>query len=347
MHRNGVCATGSNCFGLPPLSLNTASTKDISMLTPLSLLQVIRDIVLPVSPTDISTRIDASVGERYHLTMLQRSPESNLRSPQQTVGQYFDELDYTDRSLIVVPGTSDADGATLMQWMRFLVDKFPEDRRSVVDYPASVAPLIGGWHGYRYDESKAIARERTKYALETTEGPVDVLAYSQGSDGAWEGVVEAVEEGLKDPGEIRAILGSHPGYPGGLKDVMRRKHRITSKLFKYAFHAEMNGVWTPHPDIDTTLLAVRGDPVTHMDETTWPNLYRFASRFHAGFYQIHSGLGYESMAQLEQLSIASRATDPYYPATKYLEMEVTSPVEQRRYQKKLGKVASIQMYESM
>lgn len=249
-----------------------------------------------------------------------------------TASDYFAARDYSSSSLIVVPGTSDADGATLSSWANFIVDRFPAERTQLVDYPATVGPLIGGWNAHRYDESKAIARWRTRHMLGATTGRVVLLGYSQGADALWQGVTDAVEAGEKDPADIEAILWAHPQHPEGLKDVMQRKHKVTSAIFKHAFHATMDGAWIPHSDIETTSIAIEGDPITRFPRTRNP--VRLASRFHAGFYMIHSGLGDEGAAQLKDLQVAS-VSPVAGTKTTYLELAANDPVEQRARRKQM------------
>ena len=299
---------------------------------------MIRDILLPVSPTDVSTRIDASVGEKYRIVMLYRPPESRLAATQKTARDYFDARDFSDSDLLIVPGTSDRNAATLTKWADFIVERFPEERRKVVDYPATVGPIVGGRHAPRYNESLEIARAQTYEKVANSIGRLVVLGYSQGSDAAWEGVSDAVYDGEKDPADLEVILWAHPRHPEGLKDTVNRNHKIAASLLRRAFNADMNGAWEPHPDITTTSVSMRGDPVTHFPRV-WPNPLRSASRFHAGFFMIHSGLGEQSAAQFEDLPIASQKTDVRADSTTYLELQTIDPRLQRKQYRKQRKAA--------
>lgn len=260
--------------------------------------------------------------------MLHRHSDKYELALPATASDYFASRDYSDSSLLIVPGTSDRNGGTLSSWTDFIIERFPEERQTIVDYPATVGPLVGGLHAPRYDESKQIAQEQTKLALEQSLGRVVLLGYSQGADALWRGVEDAVGQGVKDPDELEVILWAHPQYPDGLKDTLQRKHKLTSALFRYAFHATMDGAWTPHPEVATTLIAIEGDPITHFP-SVWPNPFRFASKFHAGFFMIHSGLGDESAAQLADRPVASYTTDSNMPKTSYLTLAADDPVAQR------------------
>lgn len=261
--------------------------------------------------------------------MLRQNPWQNHNTTRHaTAGEYFAARDFGDAKLLVVPGTSDASGETIMEWGKCIVDKFPEEDRIVAPYDATIAPLIGGKGARSYDASHEMARARTTEEIVRAQGRVALFAYSQGADGAWKGAVDAVEQGLVDPADLEVILWAHPQYPGGLKDTMQRKHKVTSALFRHAFEATMDGVWVPHPDICTTTIAMQGDPITDFP-SVWPNPIRFASRFHAGFYMIHSGLGSESAAQFESLEIADCRPDPEARKTTHLTLVTRNPEVQR------------------
>lgn len=250
----------------------------------------------------------------------------------ETAGQYFSGFDFSDSSLIVVPGTSDRDGATLTKWSDFIVNRFTPEQTHIIDYPATVGPLVGGRQAHRYDESLKIAHYRTRAALARTAGRVVLLGYSQGADAMWRGVVDAVEAGDKDASDLEVILWAHPQYPGGLKDSVRRHHKVTSALFKYAFQAEMDGVWRPHQDIATTSVAMERDPVTHFPRM-YPNPIRGAREFRDGFFMIHSGLGDEGAAQFENLPIANKTNIPG-TRTTYLELATRDPrVQQAEFRR--------------
>ena len=249
-----------------------------------------------------------------------------------TIGDYFDTYDFTDSDLIVVPGTNDRSGETLMDWTDFIVRRFPTDRQTVVDYPATVWPLVGGMRALRYDESKEIATMRTRESLARAAGRAVLLGYSQGADAAWEGAVQAVDAGEINPEDLQVILWGHPQRPDGFKDVMNRQHRLASHLFKTAFRAEMNGAWQIDPRIAVTSVAIEGDPITSFPQ---PGLHpvRFASAFAAGYFMVHGGMGYEGAAQLEKLPVIRTETVPGTETT-YLDAGVADPkVQARTYMK--------------
>lgn len=259
-------------------------------------------------------------------------------SPQKTAGDYFAARDFSDSDLLIVPGTSDRDGATITNWANFIVQRFPEERRTIVDYPATVGPLVGGWRAPKYDESLQVAHDQTYEKVANSIGRLVVFGYSQGSDAAWEGVNDAVRDGEKDPAELEVILWAHPRHPEGLKDSVARNHKVAAALLRRVFDADMNGMWRPHPDIPTTSVSLQGDPITHFPRV-WPNPLQSASRFQAGFFMIHSGLGEQSAAQFEDLPIASQKTDPNADNTTYLELQTLDPRLQRKHYRQQRKVA--------
>jgi|GEM_PF-5616073 len=247
----------------------------------------------------------------------------------QTVGDHFATYDFAESDLIIVPGTGDRDAATLKTWADFIVRRFPAERQTVVDYPATVWPLVGGWRGERYDKSKEKAAAGTREALRNT-GRAVLLAYSQGAEGGWEGAVEAITAGEIAPEDLQVILWGHPQRPGGLKDVLSRKHRMTSRLFGTALiGANMNGAWDiqAHPDIAVTSLAIDGDPITSFP-SVWPNPVRFARSFAAGYFEIHGGAGHESAKNVAERS--ARVTHVLGTRAVMLDAAAMDPIEQRR-----------------
>lgn len=247
---------------------------------------------------------------------------------EQTVGDYFDTCDFDDSDLLIVPGTNDRSADTLKSWADFIVRRFPDERQTVIEYPATVGPLVGGVRAHRYDESKEIATRRTRESLARAAGRIVLVGYSQGADAAWEGATQAVEAGEITPEDLQVILLGHPQRPGGIKDAMSRRHRITSRLFGTAFKAEMNGAWEIDPRITVTSVAVEGDPITSFPQPG-PHPLRFVSSFAAGYFMIHGGMGYESAAQLEKLSVAHVETIPG-TSTTYLDAAAADPKEQAR-----------------
>ena len=260
--------------------------------------------------------------------MTERLASAQYLQSEQTVSDHFDTYDFSHSDLIIVPGTNDRSGETLRTWADFIIRRFPDDRQTIVDYPATVWPLVGGRGALRYDESKEIAVNQTREALARAAGRAVLLGYSQGADAAWEGAVQAVDAGEINPEDLQVILWGHPQRPDGLKDVMSRRHRLTSRLFKTAFQAEMNGAWQIDPRITVTSIAVEDDPVTSFP-AVWPRPDRFATSFAAGYFMIHGGLGYESAAQLEKLPVARVETVPG-TSTTYLDAAAADAKQQAR-----------------
>lgn len=255
-----------------------------------------------------------------------------------TMEEYFNAQDYSGKSLIIVPGTSDPDGSTLCKWASVLVDRFAIEDRSIVDYPASVGPIVAGrgaeatvrerWHAHRYNESKIIAVMRALAKLEQTkEQPrqagsamkVVLFGYSQGADGVWEAARLGVEMGIVSPDEIEVILWAHPGMPGGIKDVVSSS-RIRNQLVARAFGADMSQLWVPHPDITTTSITMQGDAITSFP-AVWPNPMRFARQFNDGFFGIHSGLGARGADKLAELKVIDQA---YRDRTRHLVLDTAA-----------------------
>lgn len=236
----------------------------------------------------------------------------------QTVEELFAARDFGDAHLIVAPGTSDRDGTTLYKWAHVLIDRFPADATTWVDYPAAVGPLVDGygdasslkdrWHAHRYDESKLLAYANTMTALEHTDGPVVMFGYSQSSDAITEAAADAVDFGIKPADDIELIVWAHPGLPGGIKDVISREHKIAAKALKHVFKADMNRLWVPHPGIRTTSITMTGDAITSFPSVL-PNPVRFAREFREGFFGVHSGVGERCADKFPELRICGASRE--------------------------------------
>lgn len=251
-----------------------------------------------------------------------------VRRPEQTVGDYFDSFDFDDSDLLVVPGTADRGAATLLSWMDFIVERFPDDRRHIIDYPTTIGPAVGGIRAPGYDESKGIGAKEVRESLARTTGRAVVIGYSQGADAVWDGVRQAIDGNAIAPEDLQVILWGHPRRPGGLKDVLSRKHRVVSKLCKVALGAEMDGAWEIDSRINVTSLAIEGDPITTFPPV-WSNPLRYGASAAAGYFMLHSGMGYEGAAQLAKLPVARIEKVPG-STTTYIDASTADPMEQLR-----------------
>lgn len=246
----------------------------------------------------------------------------------QTVGDYFLERDIGEGDLMIVPGTNDRSASSLLAWTDFIVRRFPEHSRHIVDYPATIGPIIGGLRAPKYDQSKNIAVERGRELITRAKGRVTLLGYSQGADAVWETAVQSVDNGEINPEDLQVLLVGYPRLPEALKDAMSKRHRIVSSLFKTAFRAEMDGAWQIDPRIEVTSIAINGDPITLFPRVR-PNPLRSSAELIAGYFMVHGGLGHESAAQLEKLSIESIGTVPDSKTT-YITAAATNPIVQAR-----------------
>lgn len=247
---------------------------------------------------------------------------------QQTVGDYFLQQNIGDGDLVVIPGTNDRSASSLVAWADFIVRRFPENSRHIVDYPATIGPIIGGLRAPKYDQSKNIAVERGRELVARAAGRVTLLGYSQGADAVWETAVQSVDSGEINPSDLQVLLVGYPRLPDALKDAMSKRHRIVSSLFKTAFRAEMDGAWQIDPRIDVTSIAINGDPITSFPPVR-PHPLRSSANLLAGYFMVHGGMGYESAAQLEKLPIDSMETVPESKTT-YINVAAADPMVQAR-----------------
>lgn len=246
----------------------------------------------------------------------------------QTVGDYFSQRDIGEGDLLIIPGTNDRGATSLLTWTDFIVNRFPDSNRHIVDYPATIGPIIGGLRAPRYDDSKNIAIERTRELITRAAGRVTLLGYSQGADAVWGAAVQAIESGDVQAEDLEVLLFGYPRLPDALKDAMSKRHRIISGLFKTAFRAEMDGAWQIDPRIDVTSIAISGDPITSFPPVR-PRPLRSTAGLIAGYFMVHGGMGYESAAQLEKLPINSVEAVPESKTT-YINADAADPMIQAR-----------------
>lgn len=228
-----------------------------------------------------------------------------------------------DTTLLIIPGTGDRTGAALMRWMAFVVELFAQARRVVVDYPATTWPLFGD---KKYDVSMGDAAVAVHDYLLKGTGKIVILAYSQGADAVWPVVRDFVASHPGRADDIYVVLCGHPQHPGGIKDVMRRRHRIVSWVFARWFSAIMDGSWRLSAETQVLSVSIRGDSITEFT-AFWPNPFRGFVRFVAGYLMIHGELGQQGAPQLADLSVA-RETHVPGTRTTYLLLDALDPVEQ-------------------
>ncbi len=222
----------------------------------------------------------------------------------QYANEYIKGLASQGATLVVVPGTDDRGGKNLLCWLKWFVELF--SRLVVIDYPATVGPVVGGLRADRYDTSCAKAIAATTEAVRGISGKVVIVGYSQGAEAAWLAVAGLRKLGIKPDAEIELIVWGHPRSSTGFKPHLGRHHPLVAWLLERFCGAARNGAADEQlmGDIRVTSIAIVGDPVTAF-EVWWKNPIGFVLNTIFGFFMTHAGLGRESASRVGTLSLRS------------------------------------------
>lgn len=204
---------------------------------------------------------------------------------------------------IVVPGTGDASGADQFGRMKNWFGG--GERVLIVNYPATIGPIIGGLQAPGYDSSRDIAVSNTLVAVRDTDGHVTIYGCSQGAEGAGNAAELIHLLGLKPDEDVSLVLLADPRFPKtGLKEQLKNNHPVVSTILAALFDVQTNGQRNPADtgEIQVTSVAIIGDPVTGL-ETWYLNPVGFVVNSVSGFFMIHSGLGEQSANNLDELEV--------------------------------------------
>ncbi|KAA0104144.1 PE-PPE domain-containing protein [Mycolicibacterium sp. P1-5] len=212
-----------------------------------------------------------------------------------------------DAVLVDTPGTDDKTLYPRIDPMRGSLDT------AIVEFPQSLFPVVSGQSGAwlpifapTYDESVNVAIDHNLLTMrglkQATDNPYVVYSgYSQGADAVGDAAEQAYAAGLLDPTRTQIVLVSDPRSPWGIKQ-WASSHSLVSALANL-IGVTADGARNPAdtgPDLPVTSVVIAGDPVANFQWVWYRPLASLVVDV-AGFLAIHSNMGPECYATLDQI----------------------------------------------